>query len=56
LYRLEESEFFGHPDEFRERLGRHFAHDLSAVDANGNLGDAQFTGGLLVEKTRRYIG
>ena len=44
-------EALGDADQVGEALGLHLAHDLAAMDADGDLAGAEFGGGLLVEQT-----
>ena len=49
-------EFVGHADQFGERSRTHFAHDLAAMNADGDLAGAQFRGGLLIRQSRHHEG
>src|SRR5271156_478343 len=45
------AQLYGHPDKVCEGLRLHLAHDLAAVNLQGDLGDAEQGGSLLVEKS-----
>ena len=47
-----DTEFVGHPDEFRQRARPHLAHDLAAMNADGDLAGAEIGGGLFVREPR----
>ena len=43
-----ERKLVGHTDEFGERPRTHLAHDLAAMNSDGDLAGTEFRGGLLI--------
>ena len=50
------SQFVGHADKFGERSRTHLAHDLPAMNADGDLAGTEFRGGLLIRQSRDHEG
>ena len=46
---------FSHPDQIRERVGTHFAHNMSSMDLDSKLAYAQFGRNLFVEQARDHL-
>jgi len=42
------SQFLGHPDEARERIGLHFLHYPATLNLDGNFGSAQLRGDVFI--------
>src|SRR5580692_10957683 len=49
--RTAHAQCIGHSHQFRKRFCPHFAHDIAAVNFDGDFADPEFPGNLLVHKS-----
>ena len=45
------AQFFGHPNQFRQRVCPHFLHNLATMNVHCFLADAKFGGNLFVKQS-----
>ena len=44
-------QFFGHSNQFRQRVCPHFLHYLATMNVHGLLADSEFDGNLFVKQS-----